>query len=91
MKVTLKDGKEFTALGVHGRSMQYQGVQRDSLIFIFDPATVTLEEIMEAFTEISCSSIALTDNDDTVFFHENPSFRKRVGVKITPTLNGSND
>lgn len=80
MKVTLTDGKVFQILGVHGKTMNYQGVTRDSLIFLFDPDKVSLDSVLEAFTEKACSSIAITDDDGNTFFHEDYTIRIEAGT-----------
>ena len=47
MKVILSNGKEIETRGVHGRSIMYQGVQRDSLIFLFDAEQESLSDTAE--------------------------------------------
>ena len=79
MKIVLSNGKEFEALGVHGRPLNYQGVMRDSLIVLFDPEKVSVEEIMKEFTEANCSAITIDENDGNIFVHENYTIRIEVG------------
>ncbi len=78
MKVKLADGKEFETLGVHGRNVYYQGVGRDSLIFLFDPDTVTLDAVREAFTSENCTSLTVMDDAGT-YIHENYTVRIELG------------
>lgn len=80
MKITLSNGKVFETLGVHGRSMLYQGVQRDSLIFMFDPEKVTMEDVIQSFTEDNCLAITITDDEGNVFVHENYTIRIEAGI-----------
>lgn len=80
MKITLSNGTEFEALGVHGRSMNYQGVQRDSLVFMFNPDDYSLNDIVNAFNEENCPSIALEDGDGNVYLHENYTIRIEAGI-----------
>lgn len=49
MKIKLANHAELDALGVHGQHTFYQGVNRDCLIFLFDPAAVSLETVCAAF------------------------------------------
>lgn len=79
MKIVLSNGKELEALGVHGRSLNYQGVMRDSLIFLFDPAVVSVEDAMADFTEDACSVITIVEEDGSMFFHENYTVRIEAG------------
>lgn len=80
MKVTLTDGKVFQILGAHGRTINYQGVQRDVLTFMFDPEKVSLDDVLEAFTETACSSLAITDDEGNTFFHEYYTIRVEAGI-----------
>ena len=78
MKIKLTDGTELNALGVHGRTINYQGVQRDSLIFLFDPQAITLEQVCTAFVAENCQSITIEDSSGT-YIHENYTIRVEVG------------
>lgn len=80
MKVTLADGKNFEVLGVHGRSINYQGVTRDSLVFLFEPEKVSLDTVLEAFNESTCSSLAITDDEGNTFIHEHYTLRIEAGI-----------
>lgn len=70
MKITLFNGTEWEALGVHGEPVYFQGVNRDSLRFLFDPERYTMEEIDRAFTAENCKSITLTGEDGEAFVHQ---------------------
>lgn len=80
MKITLSNGTEFEALGVHGRSMNYQGTQRDSLVFLFDPEAHSLTDIVNAFNEENCSAITLEDGNGNTYLHENYTIRIEAGI-----------
>lgn len=79
MKVTLASGKSFEVEGVHGRSINYQGVVRDSLIFIFDPKTTTIEEVLSEFNAEACSTVVLKSEDGSSHIHEDYTIRIEVG------------
>ncbi len=82
MTLTFKDGSTLPLLGVHGRTMNYEGVLRDSLLFLMNPEKVSLEQAMEAFTPERCESIQLmdeTDRREEVFVHEHYAIRVEVG------------
>lgn len=81
MKVTFADGTELEALGVHGRSVEYQGVRRDCLTFLFDPELVTLSQAAAAFTPERCGSITLADEAGS-YVHEHYTIRVEAGQGI---------
>lgn len=78
MEIKLSNGAQLNALGVHGRKVNYQGVQRDCLIILIDPQTVTVEQVCAAFTEENCRSIEIADSDGT-YIHEHYTIRVEVG------------
>lgn len=79
MKVILSNGREIEALGVHGRNISYQGVQRDSLIFLFEIENESLTDAMTDFTAENCSKIMLTNEDEEQFIHEHYTIRTELG------------
>lgn len=82
MTLTFKDGTTLPLLGVHGRTMNYEGVLRDSLLFLMDPEKVSLETALETFTPERCAAIHLMDETDRrqeVFVHEHYTIRVEVG------------
>lgn len=79
MIIKLANGSELTVLGVHGRNVNYQGVNRDSLILLFDVNIYTLTEISDLFTAENCATIALID-DGCMSLHENYTIRINAGV-----------
>lgn len=79
MKLTFANGSELDVLGVHGRTVIYEGIQRDSLIFLMDPNAVSLEDAMGAFTESACKTMQLTDDKGNMFVHEHYTIRVEVG------------
>lgn len=82
MTLTFKDGTTLPVLGVHGRTMNYEGVLRDSLLFLMDPEKVSLETVLETFTPGRCAAIQLMDETDRrqeVFVHEHYTIRVEVG------------
>ena len=96
MKVTLSNGKELEALGVHGRSISYQGVQRDSLIFLFEIENESLSDALEDFTAENCGSITLTNDDKEQFIHEHYTIRTELGYGfkdfvLTGGISGKDD
>ena len=82
MTLTFKDGTTLPLLGVHGRTMNYEGVLRDSLLFLMDPVIDSLEQALAAFTPERCGAIQLMDETDRrreVFVHEHYTIRVEVG------------
>ena len=96
MKVILSNGREIEALGVHGRSISYQGVQRDSLIFLFEVENESLSDALEDFTAENCGSITLKNDDEEQFIHEHYTIRTEVGygfkdLVLTGGISGKDD
>jgi len=79
MKVQLYNGVELEASGVFGRSCFYQGVSRDSLVFLFSPESVSLEAVRAAFTPANCREILLSDEQE-MFVHEHYTIRLAMGI-----------
>lgn len=67
MNVTLADGTELTVLMVTGENNYVQGVERDTLAFVFDD-TVSLDEMDSIFTEGACETITLRDGSDEYIY-----------------------
>jgi len=81
MKVILNDGTVLNSVGVHGNKINFQGFQRDSLIFIFDPAEYSLEQIDGLFTPANCSAIGLQDdNSEHTDYHDDYSIRVSLSI-----------
>lgn len=79
MKVQLYNGVELEASGVFGQSCFYQGVSRDSLVFLFAPESVSFDTIRAAFTPENCREILLSDEKET-FVHEHYTIRLEIGI-----------
>lgn len=82
MTLTFQDGTSLPVLGVHGRTMNYEGVFRDSLLFLMDPEEVSLQTVIEAFTPERCKILQLTDKTgqrQETFIHENYTLRVEAG------------
>ncbi|MBQ3426549.1 MAG: hypothetical protein IJH37_05315 [Clostridia bacterium] len=79
MKVILSNGKELEAKGVHGRSINYQGVQRDSLIFLFDAESESLTDALEDFTAENCAAVTLEGDNGERFIYEHYTIRTELG------------
>ena len=78
MKLKFADNKELDILGVHGRSVEYQGVRRDCLTFLIDPTAIGLEDACNAFTPEQCKRITLEDAEGQ-YVHENYTVRIDAG------------
>jgi len=86
--ITLTDGVEREVVGVHGQSTFYQGVSRDSLLFLFAPET-DLNELLRVFTPENCRQICIKDGKDS-YIHENYTIRIEVGTGYQEqVLNGN--
>lgn len=96
MKVTLSNGKEIEALGVHGRNISYQGVQRDSLLFLFEIDNESLTDAMTDFTAENCKVVTLESDDGEQFIHEHYTIRTDLGYGfkdfvLTGGISGKDD
>ena len=96
MKVTLSNGKEIEALGVHGRNISYQGVQRDSLLFLFEIDNESLTDAMTDFTAENCKVVTLESDDGEQFIHEHYTIRTELGygfkdLVLTGGVSGKDD
>ena len=78
MIVKLKNGFTISVLGVHGQNCFYQGVNRDCLIFLFDPSVVSLSDLAQAFTAENCQTISI-EEEENCFLHENYTIRLAIG------------
>lgn len=66
--IRFENGNKLPVLGVHSQYIQYGGIQRDHLIFLFDPSAVSLAEIEEEFTPANCRNIAIIqDGEEFVY------------------------
>lgn len=79
MKIQLANEAELNAIGVHGQNTFYQGTNRDCLLFLFDPQTVSLDAVCAAFTPENCKTVQITDDTGT-FLHEHYTIRVEAGV-----------
>lgn len=79
MNVTLADGTELTVLMVTGENNYVQGVERDTLAFVFDD-TVSLDEMDSIFTEGACETITLRDGSDEYIYS---TYTIRAGLEKT--------
>lgn len=61
MKIKFSNGKELTPILVTGAHNYVQGLNRDTLTFVF-PASESMEALDEAFSEIACESITVLDD-----------------------------
>lgn len=82
MKITLADGSSILCENVTGAKMMYQGVSRDSLTIICNPADVTIDSMMVKFTPENCKTIIITDDSDQQFIHEHYTIRVGAGVSV---------
>lgn len=81
MKIILSNGSEFEAIGVHGTTTMYQGSSRDSLTFLFNPESVSIDTIIKEFTADNCTTIKIQDSD-TISVHDGYSIRTQAGVGL---------
>lgn len=75
----LSDGTTLVCEGVYGIPVIYQGVQRDSLTFAFDPEAVTVDRLLELFTAENCEALILEDGAE-IHVHEHYTIRAGAGV-----------
>lgn len=85
--VKLQNGTVFEILGVHGRSSLFQGVSRDCLTFLFDPARVSLPDLLDAFQPQNCAQIIVAD-DDGEYLHEHYTIRLEAGTGLQEQILG---
>lgn len=77
MTILLTNGCTLDCEGVHGSPVNYQGVTRDCLTFLFSPNT-SLDDLLKLFTPENCAMITVKDDFGT-FIHENYTIRTGVG------------
>ncbi len=82
MKITLANGYIMDCENVCGARMMYQGVNRDSLTMVFDPDTISLDQISQLFTAENCQALTITDDQNNQFVHENYTIRAGMGVSV---------
>lgn len=77
MKLTLYDGTELTPIKVTGVHRVVNGTTRDCLSFIF-PEDAGMDNIDAMFTEDTCKSVTIEDDEGSSFVHKN--YVIRVGL-----------
>lgn len=82
MIIRLINGTELDAYAVHGSTTMFQGVQRDSMTFLFDPEKVSLQTVAEQFTDGNTKAIQITDDEGNQYVHENYTIRSGMGVSM---------
>lgn len=86
MHIYLSNGAELTPSTVLGASKYIQGVNRDTLSFMF-PATSDMAALDSAFTAENCESITITGNDNTENIYKGYTIRAeltKASVEVTP-------
>lgn len=73
------DGLTLECESVHGTHVYYNGINRDSLTFIF-PEEVTVNTLIDFFTPENTKRIYLEDENGEKFLHEHYTIRLAVGV-----------
>lgn len=58
------NGEEIPALGVHSQPIFYNGIERDHLIFLFDPSVVDIAKVQELFYPENCKHIAIVQGEE---------------------------
>lgn len=89
MIIRFKSGTEMECLGVHGSKMLYEGVNRDSLTFLF-PDTTSIETLLDTFTPANCEQVWLI-NGESQDLHENYTVRTGAGIGMRDTILHYND
>ena len=77
MKVTLANGKEVFPIIVVGEKRQLHNARRDALSFVF-PVETSLDELDEAFTDLNCEKITITDENEDAYIHHGYSVRAEL-------------
>lgn len=77
MILALANGNQMDCEGIHGSPVNYQGVTRDCLTFLFSPNT-SLDDLLKLFTPENCTIVTVKD-DSGEFIHENYTIRTSVG------------
>lgn len=80
MKLIFNNLSELESLGVHSKSIVYQGVDREMYLFLFELDKYSLEELLNTFTEENCKSIVIIDDEENQFVHENFTLRIAAGI-----------
>ena len=89
MKVILTNETELTPIMVTGAQKYVQGVNRDSLTFVF--AEVGLDEIDGVFTEENCESITIIGDDESEAIHNGYVIRTDLTKKLVVTQTATSE
>lgn len=81
MKIKLINGTELNPILVTGANIYAQGAKRDTLNFVF-PATESMEELDNVFSDVACESITIIDDSGKESIHKAYTIR----VKLEKTL-----
>lgn len=79
IKIKMFNGTEIPCFGALGQAYYYQGIQRDSITFYFDPENVTISSLIENFTEENCKAITIV-SDDSEYVHYNYQIIDQIGT-----------
>lgn len=80
MVIKFMDETTLECESVHSRLKYYNGINRDSYIFVF-PDTVGLIEVVSKFTPENCRRLWLIDDNGEEFLHEHYTIRLGAGIK----------
>ena len=80
MKIILTNGTELTPIQVTGELKHIQGVNRDTLNFIFSE-DFSMDELDAIFTEDACESIIITGDDESEAIHTGYTIRTELVKK----------
>ena len=80
MKIVLTNGTELTPIQVTGELKHIQGVNRDTLNFIFSEE-LSMDELDAIFTEDACESITIVGDDESEAIHTGYTIRTELVKK----------
>lgn len=89
-KIHFMDGKVLECESVHSTHLYYNGINRDSLTFIF-PDTYELNALLVYFTPNNTKRLYLENDNGEKFLHEHYTIRLAAGLTERGTLLGAGE
>lgn len=90
MKIHFLDGRTLECESVHGEHIYYNGVNRDSLTFVF-PDTSEVKALIAYFRPENTKRLYLEDDNGEKFLHENYTILLGAGLKERGHLLGAGE
>lgn len=84
MKVKFKDNTELEVIQVLGESIYFQGNNRDSLEFIIEKGTKTIEELDEMFSDLNKTEKITLSSGEEAYVHD--GYILKQSISLAPVI-----